>query len=156
MLTMALMNEGLFICQMAADKSGPDVMKLPPHSINLDCRHRQSCTFLTDLPSSRPSQCNSSRASLWGVAPAHRSVDGTRRTPCGRGNLCRQESCSKRWNGCFGTEPALFFEVSALLAHLACRLEAHRAAWSHAAALGAEPHPPAFLRAPLESHILLL
>lgn len=32
---MALMNEGLFLCQLAADKSGADVMKLPPHNINL-------------------------------------------------------------------------------------------------------------------------
>lgn len=46
MLTMALMNESLYLCQVAADKSGPAVMKLPPHSINLGCRHRQTCTFL--------------------------------------------------------------------------------------------------------------
>lgn len=49
MLTMAVMDEGLFLCQVAADKSGPDVMKLPPHSINLGCRRRQSCTFLPRL-----------------------------------------------------------------------------------------------------------
>lgn len=34
---MALMNEGLFLCQSTADKSGADVMKPPPHNINLPC-----------------------------------------------------------------------------------------------------------------------
>lgn len=31
------MNEGLFLCQLAADKSGANVMKLPLHNINLHC-----------------------------------------------------------------------------------------------------------------------
>lgn len=36
-MAMALINEGLFLCQLTADKSGADVMKLPLHNINLHC-----------------------------------------------------------------------------------------------------------------------
>lgn len=67
---MVLMNGGLFLCQLAADKSGADVMKLPPHNINLGCAWAQAelhishlSLLLIDLLSSRPSQCNSSHAS---------------------------------------------------------------------------------------------
>lgn len=89
------MNEGLLLRQLAADKSGADVMKLPPHNINLGRARAQAEPHLRiplsliDLLSSRPSQCNSSRASWWGAAPAHQSVVGTQRTPCDRGNLWR-------------------------------------------------------------------
>ena len=89
------MNEGLLLRQLAADKSGADVMKLPPHNINLGRARAQAELHLRiplsliDLLSSRPSQCNSSRASWWGAAPAHQSVVGTQRTPCDRGNLWR-------------------------------------------------------------------
>lgn len=66
---MAVMNEGLFHCQLAADKSGADVMKLPPQNINLYCSWPLAELYillplsLIDLLSSHPSLCNSSRAS---------------------------------------------------------------------------------------------
>lgn len=62
------MNEGLFICELTADKSGGDVMQLPPRDINLHSawplavRHL-SLPSLIDSLSSRLSQCNSSHAS---------------------------------------------------------------------------------------------
>lgn len=63
------MNEGLFLCQLAADKSGADVMKLPPHTINLHRAWPPAEVYvllplsLIDLLSSRPSLCNFSHAS---------------------------------------------------------------------------------------------
>lgn len=42
-----------------------------------------------DLPAFHPSQCSCAHASWSGVGPGRRSGDGTRKTPCGLGNLER-------------------------------------------------------------------
>lgn len=44
-----------------------------------------------DLPAFRPPRCSCARASWSGVGPGHQSGGGTRKTPCGQGNLGRQE-----------------------------------------------------------------
>lgn len=44
-----------------------------------------------DLPAFRPRRCSCARASWSGVGPGHQSGGGTRKTPCGQGNLGRQE-----------------------------------------------------------------
>lgn len=176
------MNEGLFLCQLAADKSGQDVMKLAPHNINLYCSWPGAELYillplsLIDLLSSHPSLCNSSRAFWWGAVPVHQSAVETQRTPCDRGNLWRSVldniiisvECHTYFRGPYGLiymnkEVRVSIYILnmwlAQLPHLACRSGVHRAAWSHAAEHGAKLHLVALIRDlhyPLEPHIPLL
>lgn len=71
----------------------------PPHQSQLG---RSTPLCVIDLLVSRPLQCSSSRASWWGVAPAHRTAAGTQRTPCDRGNL-------RHWATCFPFHSTLPF-----------------------------------------------
>lgn len=160
---MVLMNEGLFLCQFAADKSGADVMKLPPHNINLGWAWAHFARWLTYslliLHNVIPPvllcevwcQHIETSSELW----EHHVIGVTcageyQTTTLYPGSVWRME--------CHVYIPGLSmgFEQSP---HLACRSGAHRAAWSRAAERGARLHPAALgrdLQPPLEPHIPLL
>lgn len=167
---MVLMNEGLFLCQFAADKSGADVMKLPPHNINLGWAWAQaelhilllSCWLtysLLVLHNVIPPvllcevRCQHIETSseLWEHHVIRVTCAGEyKTTTLYPGSNWRKE--------CHVSIPGLSmgFEPSP---HLACRSGAHRVAWSHAAEHGARLHPPVLgrdLQPPLEPHIPLL